>query len=83
MRGGDGTLASKSANPSHLITYGMIVYYVLKAISGERRGVQMDAQIEHPYVMKSEGFILFRADARKDSGQVGPKDWKKVTSSVL
>jgi hypothetical protein len=32
--------------------------------------------------MKSEGFVPFRANARNDSYQVSPIDWKKVTPSV-
>jgi hypothetical protein len=44
---------------------------------------QMNGQIKHPYVMKSEGFFIFRVNAKKDGDQVGPINKKSVISSVL
>jgi hypothetical protein len=36
-----------------------------------------------PYVMKLEGFVIFRANAQKDSNQDDSMDYKINTSSVI
>jgi hypothetical protein len=59
--------------------YHMVVHSVCRAASGEER-VQMDGQIEHPCVIKLEGFV-FSGPMPKNStnaNEIGVKHLKRI-----